>query len=123
MISSVYLGKGGSVIPAYIASKKDVSIACNKTKGTELMHRWNFKMKKFHMMEELIKPQNWLVKVEVRDAYFLISIQHNSQECLIFNGRFRLTSFAACHSACHENRCGLSKGKQNKNDSLWMTFW
>ena len=35
------------------------------------------------MMKELIKPQNWLVKVEVKDAYFLIPIHHNNQECLI----------------------------------------
>ena len=44
----------------------------------------HFKMEEFHMVKELVRPQDWLMKVDLKDAYFLVPIHPDHHKYLHF---------------------------------------
>ena len=44
----------------------------------------HFKMEGFHMIKSLVKPGDWMAKVDLQDAYFLIPVHQDYQRFLQF---------------------------------------
>ena len=45
----------------------------------------HFKMEGFHMVKEMIKPQDWLVKIDLKDTYLSVPIHPNHRKYLQFH--------------------------------------
>ena len=43
--------------------------ALNKFKAEE-----HFKMEGFHMVKDLAEPKDWMAKIDLKDAYFLVPV-------------------------------------------------
>jgi len=44
----------------------------------------HFKMVDFHMVKDLVKSWDWLTKLDVKDAYFLVPVDPSHQKYLQF---------------------------------------
>ena len=44
----------------------------------------HFKMEGFHMVKDLVKPHDWLAKIDLKDAYFLVPMDPNHYQFLQF---------------------------------------
>ena len=53
----------------------------------------HFKMECFYMVKDLIKPGNWLAKIDLKDAYFLVPVHLSHQKFLQFQWQDRLYLF------------------------------
>ena len=53
----------------------------------------HFKMEGFHMVKDLIKPGDWLAKIDLKDAYFLVPVHPSHQRFLQFQWQDRLYQF------------------------------
>ena len=42
-------------------------------------------MEGFHMVKDLVKPGDWLAKLDLKDVYFLVPIDPNHQKFLQFH--------------------------------------
>ena len=56
----------------------------------------HFKMEGFRMVKDIIKPGDWLAKIDLKDAYFLVPVHYSHQK---FNCSTDCTSFSVCLSA------------------------
>ena len=41
-------------------------------------------MEGFHMVKDLVKPGDWLAKIDPKDAYFLVPVHPNHQKYFQF---------------------------------------
>jgi len=57
----------------------------------------HFKMESIHLVENLIQEGDWMIKMDLKDAYFSIP---NIVSGFASNGRSRYTNFSVCPSAC-----------------------
>ena len=53
----------------------------------------HFKMEGFHMVKDLIKPGDWLAKIDLKDAYFLVPVHPSHQKFLQFQWQDILYEF------------------------------
>ena len=53
----------------------------------------HFKMEGFHMVKDLIKPGDWLAKIDLKDAYFLVPVHPSHQKFLQFQWQDMLYEF------------------------------
>ena len=53
----------------------------------------HFKMEGFHMVKDLVKPGDWLAKLDLKDAYFLVPVDPNHQKFLQFQWQGNLYQF------------------------------
>ena len=53
----------------------------------------HFKMEGFHMVKDLIKPGDWLAKIDLKNAYFLVPVHPSHQRFLQFQWQDRLYQF------------------------------
>jgi len=53
----------------------------------------HFKMEGFHMVKDMAKPGDWLAKIDLKDAYFLVPIDPDHQRYLQFQWRDSLYQF------------------------------
>ena len=53
----------------------------------------HFKMEGFHMVNDLVKPGDWLAKIDLKDAYFLVPVDPNHQKYLQFQWQGSLYQF------------------------------
>ena len=51
-------------------------------------------MEGIHTLKDLIKPGDWLAKVDLKDAYFAISIHDTYKQYLRFNFQGKLYQFS-----------------------------
>ena len=49
----------------------------------------HFKMECFHMIEDLVKQGDWVAKVDLKAAYFLVPIHQNDQRFTCFQWQSR----------------------------------
>ena len=50
-------------------------------------------MEGFHMVKDLVKPGDWLAKLDLKDAYFLVPVDPNHQKFLQFQWQGNLYQF------------------------------
>ena len=53
----------------------------------------HFKMEGFHMIRDIVKQGNWMVKVDSKDAYFFISVHRTHQKFLRFQWKGQTYQF------------------------------
>ena len=53
----------------------------------------HFKMEGFHMVKELVRPQDWVMKVDLKDAYFLVPIHPDHHKYLQFQWEAQIYQF------------------------------
>jgi len=53
----------------------------------------HFKMEGFHMVKDLVRPGDWLAKLDLKDAYFLVPIHPSHQKYLQFYWQKTLYQF------------------------------
>ena len=58
----------------------------------------HFKMEGFHMVKDLMRQGDWLAKIDLKDAYFLMPVYSGHQTFLQFTWKASLYQF---HSNCH----------------------
>jgi hypothetical protein len=54
----------------------------------------NFKMEGTHLLRDLLQPEDWLGKIDLKDAYFVIPIWKEHRKYLRFVWRSTLLEFA-----------------------------
>ena len=45
----------------------------------------HFKLESIHMLKDLLKPGNWMAKVDLKDAYFMVPIAKRDKKFLRFS--------------------------------------
>ena len=50
-------------------------------------------MKEFHIVKDLVKPGDWLAKLDMKDTYFLVSVDPSHQKFLQFQWQGNLYQF------------------------------
>ena len=53
----------------------------------------HFKMERIHLLRDLMRPNDWLGKIDLRDAYFVIPIWENHKKYLRFRWKDSLLEF------------------------------
>jgi len=97
-ISLVQDTTGGFISQIFIVPKKDGGYrpVINLRALNRFIPEEHFKMEGFHMVKDLIRAHDWLVKVDLKDAYLLVPI-HPNHTTSIFNssGKLKHTSSVA----------------------------
>ena len=88
-ISLVQGDAGGFISQIFIVPKKDGGYrsVINLRALNNYILEEHFKMEGFHMVKEMIRPQDWLVKIDLKDAYLLVPIHPNHRKYLITTNR------------------------------------
>ena len=73
------------------------------------VHTEHFKMEGIHTLRDLVNPEDWLAKVDLKDAYFAIPIHESHHKYLRFMYQGNTISSSASHSACHRLPGSLPK--------------
>ena len=60
------------------------SETCDKPKGSQFVKTEHFKMEGLHLLPDLLQPQDWMVKMDLKDAYLQIPIHPDHQHLLTF---------------------------------------
>ena len=79
-------GQGGFVSQIFLVPKKDGGFrpVINLKALNKFIAEEHFKMEGFHMVKDLAKPGDWLTKLDLKDAYFLVPIDPSHQKYLQF---------------------------------------
>ena len=57
----------------------------------------HFKMEGMHIFEEILKKNDWMMKVDLKDAYTMMLIQEDDRKFLCFTAQNHLfSSLVAC---------------------------
>ena len=70
--------------------------ACNKSikEVNQFLNYHHFKMEGTHLLRDLLQPNDWMGKIDLKDAYFVIPIWENHQKFLRFLWKDSLMEFA-----------------------------
>ena len=73
-ISVVQSVEEGFISQIFLVLKKDSGHwpAVNLKALNKFVAEEHFRMEDFHMMKDLVKPADWLTKLDLKDAYFLV---------------------------------------------------
>ena len=76
----------GFVSNMFLVPKKDDGQrpVINLKKFNEFVHTEHFKMEGIHLLEDLLKKGDWMAKVDLKDAYFMIPIREQYRDFLKF---------------------------------------
>ena len=85
-ISLVQDDTGGFISQIFIVPKKDGGYrpVINLRALNNYIPEEHFKMEGFHMVKDLIRPQDWLAKIDLKDAYLLVPIHLDHRKYLQF---------------------------------------
>jgi hypothetical protein len=75
----------------------------------------HFKMEGIHMLIDLLRAGDWMAKIDLKDAYFIIPIAQEDRDFLNFSGRTRRTSSTAYRFGCPR----LSGSLPRPHDQSW----
>ena len=94
-ISGVQPDQRGFVSQIFLVPKKDGGHrpVVNLKALNKFIVEEHFKMEGFHMVEDLVKPGDWLAKLDLKDAYFLVPVDPNHQKFLQFQWQGNLYQF------------------------------
>ena len=79
----------------FLVPKKDGKVrpVINLKKLNQFVATHHFKMEGIHTVKDLIQPNDWMTKIDLKDAYFAIPVSHTHQKFLRFTIRNRLYQF------------------------------
>ena len=85
-ISLVQPDQRGFVSQIFLVPKKDGGHrpVVNLKALNRFIVEEHFKMEGFHMVKDLVKPGDWLAKLDLKDAYFLVPVDPSHQKYLQF---------------------------------------
>ena len=85
-ISPALQAPEGFVSQLFLVPKKDGGFrpVINLKALHTFIQEEHYKMENFHMIKELVRPQEWLVKVDLKDAYFLVPVHPDHHRFLQF---------------------------------------
>ncbi len=66
----------------------------NLKEVNQFLNYRHFKMEGIHLLRDLLQPQDWLGKIDLKDAYFVVPIWQNHQQFLRFLWKGSLMEFA-----------------------------
>ena len=94
-ISGVRPDQRGFVSQIFLVPKKDGGHrpVVNLKALNKFIVEEHFKMEGFHMVKDLVKPGDWLAKLDLKDAYFLVPVDPNHQKFLQFQWQGNLYQF------------------------------
>ena len=94
-ISVVQPDQRGFVSQIFLVPKKDGGHrpVVNLKALNKFIVEEHFKMEGFHMVKDLVKPGDWLAKLDLKDAYFLVPVDPNHQKFLQFQWQGNLYQF------------------------------
>ena len=104
-ISRVYKEQEGFQSQLFVVRKKDGGQRpiINLKKLNSFVQTEHFKMKGIHMFKDLLKPGDWMTKVNLKDAYFMIP----QEVAAVPSGLEKPTSSTASLSGCRRLRGSL----------------
>ena len=126
-IRVVQPGQRGFVSQIFLVPKKDGGHrpVINLKALNKFIVEEYFKMKGFHMVKDLIKPGDWLAKIDLKDAYFLVPVHPSHQKFLQFQQTVRVSVSAfrpiLCPSHLHktdETGGSPSEGEGNQTHCI-----
>ena len=84
-----------------------------------------FKMEGLHTFRDLLRPGDFLAKVDLKDAYFAVTIAVDRRDLLRFRSWGQLFEFQCCHSASRRPRESLPKssGRWLQLYARWESVW
>ena len=82
----------GFVSQLFLVPKKDGSFwpVVNLKALNKFIQEEHFKMEGFHMVRDLVRQGDWLAKIDLKDAYFLIPVYSGHQKFLQFTWKVSL---------------------------------
>ena len=85
-ITVVQPGQEGFISQIFLVPKKDGGYrsVINLKALNRFIAEEHFKMEGFHMVKDLVKPHDWLAKIDLKDAYFLVPMDPNHYQFLQF---------------------------------------
>ena len=85
-ITVVQPGQEGCIYQIFLVPKKDGGYrpVVNLKALNKFIAEEHFKMESFHMVKDLVKPHDWLAKIDLKDAYFLVPMDPNHYQFLQF---------------------------------------
>jgi len=118
---------GTFVSQIFIVPKKDgvYCLVVNLRVLNRFIQEDYFKMDNFHMARKLVSPQDWLVKVDLKDVYLLVPIHPDHHKYLVSMGRSEVPVLLStiwplmCSKSFYktdEASSGLHEGKRNETD-------
>ena len=69
------------------------------------MHTEHFKMEGIHLLKDLLRKGDWMIKVDLKDAYFMIPIHEQDRDFLKFT--FRDKCYGVQLPAVRSSMCTL----------------
>ena len=102
-VSVVHPHQKEFVSQIFLVPKKDGSYrpVVNLKALNKFIVEEHFKMEGFHMIKDLVKPGDWLAKLDLKDAYFQVPIHPSHQKYLQFYWQETLYQFHCLPSVCH----------------------
>ena len=86
---------GGFVSNIFLVPKKDGGQrpVVNLKALNQFVQTDHFKMEGLHTVKQLVRPGDWLIKIDLKDAYFAIPIHHTQTQFLRFQFRGKTYEF------------------------------
>ena len=84
-----------------------------------------FKREGLHTVRDLLRPGDFLTKVDLKDAYFAVTIAVDRRDLLRFRSGDQLFEFPCCHSASRRPCESLPKssGRWSQLYARWESVW